>query len=369
MASHKYTRASSSTMLIGNRMFFRGLVAVFLVTTCVVVYNLSGDHNPKPLTILLWTTWSGKESYPYFKEDVVDSKCPQVCLFTRQRRHLKSSAAILFHGKDIYLNDMPSYRSPQQRWIFFSLEPPTATSLSMLEKLDELFNMTMTYRQDSDITTFYGYTVQARKRPRVTVKSKEFWRAPKPGAAVWMVSHCKTDSRRETYVSELQKVLPVDIFGKCGKHVCEPKASDACYQDAAKNYSFYLSFENSICRDYVTEKFFRPLLFDLVPVVLGGGDYVSVAPPGSYINALDFRSPAELGEYLKRVAGDPEWYESFFLWKNHFKLKYEHLGCKLCSKLHSDIASGRTFTYNKFRKWFLEDARCANWKQLLHGRA
>ncbi|CAN8002624.1 unnamed protein product [Ixodes hexagonus] len=353
-------------MLSTNRVLFRGSLAVSVVMTCVLIYNFRGDLNSTPLTILLWTTWSGKESYPYFKEDIVDTTCPQACLFTRRRSHLKSSAAILFHGKDIHLDDMPNYRSPQQRWIFFSLEPPTATPLPMLKKLDGFFNMTMTYRQDSDVTTFYGYTVQKKRRPRARATSKQSSRTAKPGAAVWMVSHCKTDSRRETYVSELQKVLPVDIYGKCGKFVCEPKASDACYRDAAKNYSFYLSFENSICRDYVTEKFFRPLLFDLVPVVMGGGDYFKVAPPGSFIDALDFKSPAVLGAYLKRVAEDPKWYKSYFLWKDHFQLKYEQLGCKLCSKLHSDIAAGRTFAYNRFHEWFLEEARCTDWKQLLH---
>ena len=32
----------------------------------------------------------------------------------------------------------------------------------------------------------------------------------------WMVSHCKTHSERELFVKQLQQLVPVDIYGKCG---------------------------------------------------------------------------------------------------------------------------------------------------------
>ena len=57
------------------------------------------------------------------------------------------------------------------------------------------------------------------------------------------------------------------------------------------DYKFYFSFENSICPDYVTEKFYNPLLFSTVPVVYGGADYEVVgAPPNSYIDVRNFKS-------------------------------------------------------------------------------
>jgi alpha-1,3-fucosyltransferase len=57
-------------------------------------------------------------------------------------------------------------------------------------------------------------------------------------------------------------------------------------EETAKNYKFYLSFENSVCRDYISEKFWKALNNNIVPVVLGGADYSRVAPPKSYINVM-----------------------------------------------------------------------------------
>lgn len=36
-----------------------------------------------------------------------------------------------------------------------------------------------------------------------------------------------------------------------------------------RDYMFYLAFENSICADYVTEKFFNAMKRDVIPIVLG----------------------------------------------------------------------------------------------------
>ena len=57
-----------------------------------------------------------------------------------------------------------------------------------------------------------------------------------------------------------------------------------------QDYKFYLSFENSICVDYVTEKFYNALLFNTVPVVYGGADYSRLAPNMSYIDIRNYGS-------------------------------------------------------------------------------
>ena len=51
-----------------------------------------------------------------------------------------------------------------------------------------------------------------------------------------------------------------------------------CHTNIAKQYWFYLAFENSICNDYITEKLWRTLQTQTVPVVMGGGNYLRDAP-------------------------------------------------------------------------------------------
>ena len=66
-------------------------------------------------------------------------------------------------------------------------------------------------------------------------------------------------------------LINVTVYGKCS-------TSGEKTEDAFKNldnYYFYLSFENSLCDDYITEKFFKMLKQNIVPVVMGAPRKVS----------------------------------------------------------------------------------------------
>lgn len=67
-------------------------------------------------------------------------------------------------------------------------------------------------------------------------------------------------------MEELQKYIAVDIFGKCGE-----SCSDKCEDVIISEYLFYLAFENQVCNDYITEKFWRMGTGSgIVPIVLKG---------------------------------------------------------------------------------------------------
>ena len=51
---------------------------------------------------------------------------------------------------------------------------------------------------------------------------------------------------------------------------------------------FYLALENSLCTDYVTEKFWKVLDYNVIPVVLNGANMSNIAPKHSYIDFKDF---------------------------------------------------------------------------------
>ena len=106
----------------------------------------------------------------------------------------------------------------------------------------------------------------------------------------------RTESRRELLVRNLSLFISVDIFGSCsdGKKWCGRNRTEC---DAILNYyHFYLSLENSLCPDYVTEKLYRALAHHAIPVVYGGANYSRFLPAGSYVNAVDFASPQELAK-------------------------------------------------------------------------
>ena len=104
-----------------------------------------------------------------------------------------------------------------------------------------------------------------------------------------------------------------------------------------KDYKFYLAFENSNCKDYVTEKFFTNALHNgVVPIAMGASmeEYAAIAPPNSFLHVDQFGSPADLAEYLKVLDRDDNLYNDFFRWQTQGEWVRTRFFCRVCSMLH-----------------------------------
>ena len=135
----------------------------------------------------------------------------------------------------------------------------------LLRSINSLF-----LRFDSDIIVHYGYlqerTVAVKKNYTEIV-------AKKSRLAAWLVSNCQTHGLREKYVKLLTKHILVDSFGACSKSKCPRRFDNSCFEMISKEYKFFFAFENSICKDYISEKFFRYLETDTVVVARGSNQY------------------------------------------------------------------------------------------------
>lgn len=303
-------------------------------------------------TILLWTKFFGASDYVPKLSDM----CPLMpkCHVTSNRDYLNKSDAVIFHLRDMNLDDMPHYRNSKQIWILLHHESPPHTP-DILYQLNGVFNWTATYRFDSEIIL----TPLVKKFPTPKPALTKNYARGKSKMIAWFSSNCNTPSNREGFVRELQKSIPVDIYGSCGTLKCLPKMSDECFAKAGITYRFYLSFENSICKDYVTEKLYLALNTDMIPVGFGGANYSFVAPPNSVIDALAFKRPKDLAKYLFKVAKDEKLYNSFFEWRRTHEITGEHYACKICQKLHEPFI--KPTVYTNVSNWWFGDANCKKW--------
>jgi len=135
----------------------------------------------------------------------------------------------------------------------------------------------------------------------------------------------------------------VDVRNNITKKIPCDDRSYGCREEL-KKYKFYFSAENSFCNNYITEKYWRtPFQIDAVAITLGGSNYSDpqLAIPGSFINALDFNSPNDLIDYIKKVDSNDTLFNEYFKWKKQFKLSKGKCGkellCDMCSRLKKGI--------------------------------
>ncbi|KAK2168924.1 hypothetical protein LSH36_13g14027 [Paralvinella palmiformis] len=320
--------------------------------------------------ILIWSGcfgvkdcgWGGSS---YFFANI---GCPEErCMVITDRNQLARADVVVFHVRDmrfvLFTLDVPSHRDPDQVWVFFTHESPYNTYVSSgflpttntLTYLDGMFNATMTYMRESDFFLPYiSYSPINRSLESYTVvpdKSRQ---------VLWLVSNCKSDSRRSEYVVVLKQYIQVDVYGNCGK--ADPCRGNAtCSNALIEQYKFYLAFENAECRDYVTEKFWRSLRHGVVPVVLGAtvAEYEALAPPNSFLHVDNFTSIRSLADYLLYLDRNPAAYGRYLEWRRHFEISSRASDlalCRMCSVAHNKSLLRRQ-SY-KISEWYSVKRLC-----------
>jgi len=175
----------------------------------------------------------------------------------------------------------------------------------------------------------------------------------------------------------------------CFRHECSRSDETKCYQMLEENYKFYLSFENSVCDDYITEKYFNILKYNVVPVTFTGWtlfcwvlysvlltwilnnyfigtNFTALgAPPHSSINVLDFESPKKLVEYLEDLNHSDEKYAEYFWWKDYYEIRNSAEDraqpyCDLCARLNNPEEPPKV--YKDMFKWWVTDSHCKKLK-------
>ena len=317
--------------------------------------------------ILFYTPFFGRKPWPDFASTELNlphANCPEKkCQITYNVHDIGKSDLVIFHARDMPRNQLQQIhrnRSSGQRMAFLSHESVQNTPLGHVVIPDGFFNWTITFKRDSDFRFPYGG--YARLPPDRKPPTLIDYAASKSKFVFWAVSHCGTI--REKYVKKLLNYINVDIYGHCS-HIYgqdnQCSRSSNC-EDVFKPYKFTLAFENGLCTDYITEKFWIALNRNSVPVVLTK-DYYSadVVPPGSFVSVQDFPSVKALAEYLLYLDKNDTAYNEYFSWKQKFDSKRTvgFPACDVCDALHDECLKPKIY-HDMFKTFWNENADCRN---------
>lgn len=351
-----------------KKLFF----AISLVTILFVLYSLNSnykedwvdllqlansssrnEHLDENLIILVWH-WPFGISYSLEGDVCWDNFRVPSCHLTDQKNLYYQANVVVFHNQELqdHTQHLPLTwpRLLHQKWVWVSLESPeNSMDLSLY---DNVFNWTMTYRRDADISIPYG-ELEAHAGISSSDGEVDFIAQNKSDLVCWVVSNYQPHHRRSQVYNGLKKIIPVNVYGTWNG---KPLDSVSFWNTLSHCY-FYLSFENSVSKDYITEKLWRnAFMTGAVPVVLGPSveDYKAVAPPNSFIHINDFASEVELGKYLLDLVHDKQKYASYLAWRQDYVVKllssWPERFCRICT-LHQNLSSPKVYPDLKAWVW------------------
>ena len=95
----------------------------------------------------------------------------------------------------------------------------------------------------------------------------------------------------------------------------------------------------------------------IVSIVMGKAPCSQTAPSNSYINVQAFPNPKALADYLLKLDKSPNYYLSYFWWKDKYVLRTSRNSflCQLCDKLNSKQTPK---IYHDLTDWRKQGSHC-----------
>ena len=241
-------------------------------------------------------------------------------VFSVDKNLLNIADAVVFHVPDLGfgkpdVNDIISLKKkPGQLWVAWSMESAVNYPFVDHPLFRSKIDIFMTYRRDAEIWIPYLPDKSRWDKVMMTHVPQKIASSP----LVMFQSDPINRSKRLEFAKGMMEHIQVDSFGKVLRNADLPFPDEggSTKLRVVGGYKFCLSLENSIETDYVTEKFFDPLLAGTVPVYRGAPNVALFAPGDEcFIDASAFRSERELADYLKYLDHDDAAYARFFAWR------------------------------------------------------
>ena len=304
----------------------------------------------------------------YMKSRDAFESCSRRCKIVTDVKQSKLAKVVVMQA-DLITNKNIPVKQANQIWVFSEFESPVnlrsigrpLVRKDILKAHYRKFNWTMGYRRDADFPVSHGqFKVKSEKSDEYVQILDELMKTKKQNSA-WFNSHCHTASARESFGKLLKKYMPLEIYGTCGKVLeqCKPgvrfkeafgvdkRETDPCMSYINKHFKFFMSFENSLCLDYVTEKSLQRIMPNfIVPVVRSNANHSLFHPPGSVVDTSRFANTEKLAKYLTSM--DDNDYRTFYSWRKHYVMEsmsspwYENV-CRLCERSYEPEKYSRLY--------------------------
>ena len=189
--------------------------------------------------------------------------------------------AVLFRYKNLNLKDLPKERLPHQTYVLYERNSPLSHSDNNIEETipSNFFNLTMTYRWDSDVVVPIGGWIEPESSQMID--DQQLDKTQSKIKIAWMVDDAKDCANADNLKIELIYRLRsyniqvdiirnsdcslLDVVEDCSRKVEDEKPSEPiehgddesrlkCLQKVAKEYAFYFAIEEQLCLDYITEQ-------------------------------------------------------------------------------------------------------------------
>jgi hypothetical protein len=154
---------------------------------------------------------------------------------------------------------------------------------------------------------------------------------------------------RVNFMKELSEYVPLKSFGRCLNNA-PGEYGEKFKLDQLSKCKFYLAFENSHVKDYITEKFYQGWMLHTPTILVyyGAPNIKDFSPISeefpSFIDTSQFKTVKELGTYMQSLLKNPQEYNKYFEWRktgdpdkdfskkflDHYSQRVINAPCKMC---------------------------------------